>query len=124
MAIDLLSNALNAVKVAELKGKTTCGAKNTKLIRAVFNTLRENGYVKEVKENGYDLEIVLNGSINNCGSIKPRFHIKSANWEKYETRFLPSKAIGIILVSTSQGLMTHTQAKAKSIGGSLLAFVY
>ncbi len=122
--VDLLSDALNSIKVAELKGKTTCSVPNSKLIYAVLSTLKDNNYLAGIEKTPRTMIITLNGTVNNCGAVRPRFFVKSAEWEKYETRFLPSKDIGTIIVSTSRGLMTHTQAKANKIGGTILAFVY
>ncbi|MAG78181.1 30S ribosomal protein S8, partial [archaeon] len=59
-----------------------------------------------------------------CGVIKPRFSVKIDGYEKFEKRFLLSKDFGLIIVSTSKGIMTHIEAKEKKLGGKLLAFVY
>jgi small subunit ribosomal protein S8 len=37
---------------------------------------------------------------------------------------LPSRDIGIMVVSTSKGVLAHKNAEEKNIGGRLLAFVY
>ena len=44
--------------------------------------------------------------------------------EKYVKRYLPARNIGIIIISTSEGLMTHTTAIEKKLGGSLIAYIY
>ncbi len=122
--VDFLSDALNAVKVAELKGKSACTAPKSKLVVAVLTCLKDNQYLGAIEPKERELKITLNGSVNNCGSIRPRFFVKHDEWEKYENRFLPSRTVGLILVSTPKGIMTHVQAKAQHIGGRLLAFVY
>ena len=124
--MDLLSDALNAVKVAELKGKSACTMRNSKLVNAVLSCLKDNDYLGAIEANSANsqLKIALKGSINNCGAIRPRFFVKHDEWEKYENRFLPSREVGLIIVSTSSGIMTHIQAKEKRVGGKLLAFVY
>jgi|GEM_PF-2562576 small subunit ribosomal protein S8 len=38
--------------------------------------------------------------------------------------FLPSKDIGILVVTTNQGVMSHKEASAKGLGGKLLGYVY
>jgi small subunit ribosomal protein S8 len=42
----------------------------------------------------------------------------------WEQKFLPARQIGILVVSTSQGVMSHIEAKERKIGGVLLAYVY
>ena len=44
--------------------------------------------------------------------------------EDWEKRFLPSRDVGIMVVSTSQGVMAHREAEEKNLGGRLLAFIY
>ena len=122
--VDLLANALNSIKVAEGKGQRTCDVPSSKLIHAVLLTLKENGWIQNIEKTDYTLKVTLNGTVNNCGAVKPRFFVKNTEWEKYETRLLPSKDVGVIIVSTPTGILTHTQAKAKKVGGTLLAFVY
>jgi small subunit ribosomal protein S8 len=45
-------------------------------------------------------------------------------FELWEKKFLPSREVGILVVSTSRGVLSHREAKEKGIGGKLLAFVY
>lgn len=127
--MDLLSNALNAIKVGESKGKTSCTVRGSKLIKSVLQVLKEQNYIEsfeEVKtpEKSMDFVIRLNGKVNNCGPVRPRFYVKSTEWDKYENRYLPSKDIGMLVISTSRGVVSHAQAKHLNVGGSLLAFVY
>ena len=44
--------------------------------------------------------------------------------EKFEKRYLPAKGFGLIIVSTSKGLMTHVDAEEKNIGGKMIAYCY
>ncbi len=61
---------------------------------------------------------------NECKAIKPRYAVKKNRFEVYEKRYLPARDVGILIVSTPAGLLTHKQAKEKGIGGRLVAFVY
>ena len=70
------------------------------------------------------LRVQLAGKINECAAIKPRYAVRKNEFEKYEKRYLPSFDVGTIIVSTSKGVFTHTQAKEKELGGRLLAYVY
>ena len=62
--------------------------------------------------------------INKCGVIRPRYNPKKDAYEKFEKRYLPAKDVGIIFVSTTQGIMPHYDAKKKGIGGRLIAYCY
>ena len=120
-----MSKILNFEKV----GKRECVIKPmSKIIKKVLEILNTEGYLGKYEEvedgRGNYLRLNLLGNINKCGSIKPRFVVKLDGYEKFEKRFLPSKDFGLLIVSTSQGIMTHYKAKEKKIGGRLLAFCY
>jgi small subunit ribosomal protein S8 len=122
---NVLSQINNATRVEKFFVKTNVAAK---LIKKVLAIMQENGYLNKVEEvvdskgNYYNIE--LSGKLNKCGSIKPRFAVKLADFEKFEKRYLPAKGFGFIIVSTSQGIMTHEEAKAKNIGGKLISYCY
>lgn len=127
--MDSLANGLNSIKVAELKGKPVMRIKPaSKLLREVLLIFQKEGYVGDFEfiDDGKsgELSIKLTGKINDCGAVKPRFSVGREGWEKYEQRFLPGKQIGVLVVSTSRGLMTHSSAKEKGFGGRLIAFVF
>lgn len=120
-----MSNMLNAEKV----GKDLCTAHpSSKLIKTVLGIMQDHGYIgsHEVVTEGRGgyLKINLIGGLNNCGVIKPRFSVTKEEYEKFEKRFLPAKDFGLIIISTSKGIMTLKEAKEKGLGGKLLAFVY
>jgi small subunit ribosomal protein S8 len=50
--------------------------------------------------------------------------LKTDEFEKWEKRFLPARGFGILLISTTKGIMTHEDAKKQHLGGKLLAYVY
>ena len=126
---DPLANALSHIKNCENTAKTKATIKNSStLIKAILTLLKENGYIAKFTEvkttRGDILEVDLIGKINNCGTIKPRFSVTLGDYEKFEKRYLPAKGFGIILVSTNQGILIHTQAREKNLGGRLLAYCY
>ncbi len=126
---DPLANVLSHILNYEQVGKQEVITKdNSKVIRGVLQIMQDHGYLGVAEETedskGNFLTINLIGAINKCGVIKPRFTIGKDDFEKFEKRFLPSKDFGLIIVSTNQGLMTHTQAKEKKIGGTLISYCY
>ena len=90
--------------------------------------MKENGYIGDYKkiEDGKGGYIKLNllGLINKCNVIKPRYNVKSKDFEKFEKRYLPAKGVGVIFISTVKGILTHYQAKEMNIGGRLIGFCY
>ncbi len=129
MLNDSLANVMSNIRSATISGKTSCKATpSSKIVTSVLKIMQDKHYIGsfEVAENGRGgiLVIQLVGEINNCGAIKPRFSAKKGDYEKFEKRYLPARKFGMIIVSTSKGIMTHTEAEEKKIGGRLLAYVY
>lgn len=129
MQNDPLAHALSAIQNHEKVGKKECVVQPTsKVIHAVLNIMNAEGYVGAAEQltdaRGGVLKVNLLGNINKCGVIKPRFAVRLADYEKFEKRYLPAKGVGILVVSTPQGIMTHEQAKTTKLGGRLLAYCY
>jgi small subunit ribosomal protein S8 len=129
MLNDPLADALSLMKNAEIKGKGTCNVQpSSKLIGGVLTLLKEKGYIGEFEriDDGKAgiFQVKLLGNINNCGVIKPRYPVKRENLEKWESRYLPARDFGILILTTTQGIITHAEAKKIGIGGKLLAYIY
>jgi len=129
MLNDPLANALSLMKNAELKGKGLCNIQpSSKLIGGVLNLLKEKGYIAEFDyiDDGKAgvFEVKLKGNINNCGVIKPRYPIKREELDKWESRYLPAQDFGLLILTTTKGIVSHNEAKKNGIGGKLLAYVY
>ncbi|HEC82127.1 MAG TPA: 30S ribosomal protein S8 [Thermoplasmatales archaeon] len=129
MLHDPLADALSAIKNAEQKGKQHCIVKPaSKLIRNVFTLLQEEGYIKsfEIKDDrrGGVFEVNLKGVINDCGAIKPRYPVGREELEKWEARYLPARDFGLLILTTTEGVVSNKKARELGIGGKLLAYVY
>ncbi|MGC8662545.1 MAG: 30S ribosomal protein S8 [Candidatus Micrarchaeia archaeon] len=126
--MNVLDNAINTIKMGERVGNDECTLPSTKLVKAVLNVLKANNYILdyvEIKENKIPkIKVKLAKAINDIGIIKPRFPVGVDEFNKYEMRYIPSKDFGLLIVSTSKGVMTNKDAKERKIGGRLLAFVY
>jgi len=127
--MDTLSNALSTIMNNELRLNRECViAPASKLIGHTLRVLQQNGYLGEfefIDDGRFGKFIVqLLGRINKCGAIRPRFHVKAEELEVWEKEYLPSRDIGILILSTSQGIISHHEAKQRHIGGQLLAYAY
>ena len=126
---DPLANALSSILNDEKIGKhESMTAPSSKIIRKVLEVMKDNGYIgnfEEIKNGrGDSIRINLLGNINKCGVIKPRYSIKNDQFEKFEKRYLLARGMGILILSTPAGIMSHNDAKKKKTGGKLLAYCY
>ncbi|MBT4823718.1 30S ribosomal protein S8 [Candidatus Woesearchaeota archaeon] len=126
---DVLANVYSHILNCENLGKKTCRVRpKSKMVAANLTILQDEGFIGEFKEvddgkGGY-IEINLLNNINKCGVIKPRYAVKKDQFDKFEKRFLPARNMGLLIISTPKGLMTHNNAKSKDIGGKLIAYCY
>jgi small subunit ribosomal protein S8 len=122
---DALTSIRNAVRVGHDAIDITPASH---LIGRVLKVMQEHRYISEfqLKDDGRGgvFKVRLNGAINDCGVIKPRFSVKVKAMEKYEKRYLPGQDFGVLIISTTKGVMAHPSAKEEKLGGRLLAYVY
>ena len=87
-----------------------------------------SGYIGEFEfvDDGRSgkFKVQLLGRINKCRAIKPRLSVRADAMESWEKRFLPSRDIGVLIISTPQGVLSHREARQRRVGGRLLAFIY
>jgi small subunit ribosomal protein S8 len=126
---DPLANVLSQIIAYEKAGKKELVTKNnSKLIKKILEIMQDNLYIggfEEIQDSkGSILKINLLGRINDAGVTKPRFSVKKDNYEKFEKRYLPAKDFGILIMSTPEGMMIHTAAKKKKIGGRIISYCY
>jgi small subunit ribosomal protein S8 len=129
MQSDPLNDAMSVMKNASSVGKGECTINpSSKLIGRVLKVMQDHGYINQFEyvEDGRagQFRVMMKGAINNCGVIKPRYSVKVNELEKFEARFLPAQDFGVLIISTTEGVITHTRAKELGIGGKLLAYVY
>ena len=129
MQNDPLADALTVIRNAEHAKKTEATiTPASKLVGRVLKVMQEQGYIGpfEYEDDGKGglYKVTLVGAINNCGVIKPRYAIKKGDFDAWESRFLPARDFGALILSTTQGVIDQYKAKESGTGGRLLAYVY
>ncbi len=127
--IDIVSNMMSAIRNAEaVRKKEVVIYPSSKFAVEILKLLKREGYIEDFQiiedGRGNKIRIILNGYINDCKAIKPRFPVNKRNIAEYVKQFLPSRDIGILIISTPEGVMTHKECIEKGIGGVLVAYVY
>ncbi len=130
--LDTLANAVTSLVNAEARAKKEALIMPaSRLIVEVLKVMQREGYIGEIEyiDDGRQgkLRVQLLGRINKAGVIKPRYSVKVKELTRmppWLRKFLPSREIGILILSTPHGVMSHREALAKKTGGVLLAYVY
>ena len=128
-ATNVLSNLFASLQNAEMRNKKNCMViPASRLASEVLQVLQKKRYIGEFEfiddGVGGKLMVQLLGRINKCGVISPRFPVKSVKLVDWEHRYLPDVGVGILVVSTPQGVMAHSEAQEKGLGGRLIGYVY
>ena len=50
--------------------------------------------------------------------------IKRDELDKWESRYLPARDFGLLILTTTEGIISNAEARKKGIGGKLLAYIY
>ncbi len=127
--LDIISNMMSAIRNAEaVRKKEVVIYPASNFAIEILKVLKREGYIDDFQViqdgRGNKLRILLNGSINDCKAIKPRFPVNKENIFEYVKQYLPSREIGILIISTSKGVKTHNECIEENIGGVLVAYVY
>ncbi len=123
---DMLSRIRNAIAVR----KNEVRLPYSKIKRAVADILAANNYVDAVKEDGEGIEkqiiITINQEFQNARITEIK-RLSTPGRRMYTSSDkIPvlKRGRGVIVVSTSKGLMTGIQAKKERLGGELLCSIY
>ncbi|MEM0123054.1 MAG: 30S ribosomal protein S8 [Conexivisphaerales archaeon] len=128
-ANDVLSNLFSTIMENEKRNTKECIIMPAStLLQETLKVMQKNGYIGEFEliddRIMPKLKVQLLGRINKCGSIKPRYSTKWQLISQWERRYLPAVGMGIILLSTDKGVMSHNDAMNQKLGGRLLGYVY
>ena len=126
MAQDIVADALNEIMNAMRVEKKEVRIKRvSNLLIELLKIMKKKGLLDYSVEGDKKRSVLVKIlKLNYCKAIKPRFFVKIKDIEKYLRRYLPSRRLGTMVISTSQGLKTHEEALENKIGGCLIAFFY
>ncbi|OMH81522.1 40S ribosomal protein S22 [Zancudomyces culisetae] len=127
--ISVLNDCLRSINNAEKKGKRQVMVRpSSKVVVKFLSVMQKHGYIGEFEEiddhRSGKIVIQLLGRINKAGVISPRFSVKINEIEKWVNNLLPSRQFGYLVLTTSDGIMDHTEARRKHAGGNILGFFY
>jgi small subunit ribosomal protein S8 len=123
---DMLTRIRNAINVR----KSEVVLPHSKLKQSVAELLKDSGFVADVKvvdaTVGKSLKIVINGDGENARITEIARLSKPGRREYKAAKEIPTVkgGRGIVIVSTSRGMMTGAQAKKNGVGGELICKVY
>jgi len=121
---------LTRIRNAILAQKNEVSMPHSKVKEAVARSLQANGFLDGVSISdlsvGKQLHIVINAGSQNARITEIKRLSKPGRRAYSNAKEIPvvKHGRGIVIVSTSKGLMTGAEAKAAGLGGELIASVY
>lgn len=127
---DPIADLLTRIRNAKMVGKTEVRVPSSNMKKIVAEQLKKNGYLSQVAIEAGKPRDTLVVTINKPGEVstineikrlsKPgrRVYVKSSEIPKVKN------GRGLVLVSTSKGIVTGQEAIKQRLGGELLLQVY
>lgn len=123
-----ITDACCAIKNAERARKSeVIISPASKSLQQILRIFQRQAYIGEFER--YDdgrqgkFKIALLGRINECAGLM-RLNYKVNQFESLERKLLPAPGLGLIILTTNQGIMTMKEAEEKHIGGHTLCYIY
>ena len=127
---DAIADVITHIRNAIMVGKNEIRAPHSKLKQAVLEQLKKTGYINNVEVEAAKPRDILHVTINKPGEKSVITEISRMS--------TPGKRVyvgadeipkiksgrGIVLISTSKGVITGGEAKKQRLGGELLIKVY
>jgi small subunit ribosomal protein S8 len=121
---------LTRIRNADLVNKTEVALPHSKIKEDVARLLAANHYIRSVKVeevSGRKRLVLAISETNEPGQITSIKRLSSPGRRSYvKAKEIPvvKRGRGIVIISTSQGLMTGSEAAGKKLGGELICEVY
>ena len=127
---DPIADLLTRIRNAKMVGKNEIRVPSSKLKKVVAEQLAKHGYLTKVKVESAKPRDILVVTINNPGensTINELSRVSKPGRRVYVgVEDIPrvKSGRGIVLVSTSKGVMTGTEAIKNKLGGEVLLKIY
>ena len=127
---DPIADLLTRIRNAKMVGKNEIRVPSSKLKKVIAEQLTRHGYLKKVSVESAKPRDILIVTINNPGensTINELSRVSKPGRRVYVgVEDIPrvKSGRGIVLVSTSKGVMTGTEAIKNKLGGEVLLKIY
>ncbi len=124
---DMFSQIKNALAIKSEKTKLPY----SKLKAAILDILKKEGYISDFKEEQSDDKRFLNITLKYDLQKQPAItHIRRISkpglriYRSFSQIHSPLQGLGLVIVSTNQGVLTNRQARRQKIGGEIICEIY
>ena len=132
MSMDRLSNMLSSLKNASMAGKKVVETRYSKECEEVAKVLKEKGFLESVKVfkpekttvKRLHIELAKEGNIFTLTEARRVSKPGRRIYKGADEIGTFKRGFGVMVVSTSKGIMSSAEARKKKIGGEIICEVY
>nr|YP_009490033.1 ribosomal protein S8 [Saxifraga stolonifera]AWH11475.1 ribosomal protein S8 [Saxifraga stolonifera]QKV45977.1 ribosomal protein S8 [Saxifraga stolonifera] len=134
MGRDTIADIITSIRNADMHRKGTVHISSTSITESIVKILVQEGFIENVRkhrENNKDfLVLTLQHRRNRKGPSKTILNLKRISrpglriYSNYQRIPRILGGIGIVIISTSRGIMTDREARLERIGGEILCYIW
>ena len=134
MGKDTIADILTLIRNADMNRKRTVKIPLTNITENIVKILLREGFVENVRKhresNKYFLVLTLRYRRNRKGSYKSFLNLKRIStpglriYSNYPKIPKVLGGMGIVILSTSRGIMTDREARLEKIGGEIFCYIW
>jgi len=132
MSIDRISNMISAIKNSSMADRTHLEVPYTKECESIAKVLKDKGFLDEVKVfkgekssmKYLSLDLVKDGEVIKLSEAKVVSKPGRRIYKGYKELNPVLQGLGVMVVSTSRGIMDGREARKKKLGGEVICEVY
>nr|YP_009975301.1 ribosomal protein S8 [Drypetes indica]QNK04643.1 ribosomal protein S8 [Drypetes indica] len=134
MCRDTISNIITSIRNADMAKKGTVQIESTNISKPLIKILLREGFIENVrkhrKNNKNFLVLTLRHRRNRKGPYRTNLNLKRISrpglqiYSKYQEIPRILGGMGIVILSTSRGIMTDREARLERIGGKILCYIW
>nr|YP_009724639.1 ribosomal protein S8 [Platylobium obtusangulum]QGQ61532.1 ribosomal protein S8 [Platylobium obtusangulum] len=134
MSKDTIADIITSIRNADMNKKGTVQIPFTNITENTVKILLREGFVENVRKhresNKYFLVLTLRYRRNRKGSYKTILNLKQIStpslriYLNYQRIPKILGGMGVVILSTSRGIMTDREARLERIGGEILCYIW
>ena len=134
MGRDTIADIITSIRNADMNKKRTVRIPSTNITENIVKILLQEGFIENVRKhqesNKYFLVLTLRHRRNRKGTYRTILNLKRISrpglriYSNYQRIPRILGGMGIVILSTSRGIMTDREARLERIGGEILCYIW
>nr|YP_010927308.1 ribosomal protein S8 [Ammannia maritima]WKK46255.1 ribosomal protein S8 [Ammannia maritima] len=134
MGKDTIADIITSIRNADMNRKGTVRIASTNITESIVKILLREGFIENVRKhqenNKYFFVLTLRHRRNRKGPSRTILNLKRISrpglriYSNYQRIPRILGGMGIVILSTSRGIMTDREARLQGIGGEILCYIW